>query len=119
MKAEMTTPTITLDMHQRTATDDDRTTSRFVLVSTGDAVPELMTRKQYEHGWEEYSDSFPIIADVVVEHPVIMLGSNREVLLDFRMAAFDEAIRLQLAVPPGYRQLTTARAGAESAPFTP
>jgi hypothetical protein len=93
MKTEITTPTITLNMHQRTATDDDRTVSNYLLVDGYDVFPKLLTPSQYEReGW----DGCPILAHVVVEHPEIMWGSTSDVLRSFREAAEVEAVKLGL-----------------------
>jgi hypothetical protein len=93
--ATATLPTITLDMHQRTATDNERTHRHYLLVDPGIGFPELITDKQTDWNWARR------IANVEVELPEIIWGTAEEVRASIHEAAIDEAVKQGLVHLPG------------------
>jgi hypothetical protein len=88
--ATATIPTIKLDMHQRTASDNERTHRHYLLVDAGMGLPELITADQTDWNWAHR------IANVEVELPEIMWGTAEEIRASIREAAIDEAHELHL-----------------------
>ena len=89
--ATKTLPTITLNMHQRIATDGCRTHRRYILIDGGPG-PELITPRTGD--WDEYPEFN--VANVDVELPEICWGSAEEIRRDICEAAIKEAERMGL-----------------------
>lgn len=94
--ATATLPTIKLNMHQRTAINNERTHRHYIMVYCYGHT-ELLTAKQAQHdqwyGWER-------VANVEVELPEIVWGSAEEVANDIHLAAMGKAMELGLIPGP-------------------
>jgi hypothetical protein len=98
-------PVITLDMHQRTATDHERAHRSYTMIDWGEAWPELLSANQLESqskDWE-WGDAIKrgrlrIVARVEVDLPEICLGSAHDIEIAILEAATNEAVKMGIYV---------------------